>query len=213
MKKLLLLLLVILLTVTSCGTVKSILQKKADVNVEKINVVSQLAYATDVSLEHSNVPIAKVFNKKIESVVGLPEVKEMVNIETNVAKTNVAFLDAKLEVIQTTENKIDKQIEADAGKAKALTEELGSYKSYFGLGAIFLGAKQLLFTGIWTILGVGLLFLILRLLAASNPIANLFFGIFQSVIASVIHLLEHVVPGSIKVVEEAKQEVNKIISK
>ncbi len=165
--------------------------KRAEVNAQKIELVSKVAYQTDRALIKTNVPLAKSYNDRVLSVVGMPELKDM----------NTTNFDGQIISIQSKEDKIDKAIEANSARAEKLDAELSSYHSWFGLGAIWLGVKQLVTTSIWLLLGLGIIFIVLRVLSASNPIAGALFGIFNSIGASLIHGIGLLVP---KAVEEVK---------
>jgi hypothetical protein len=87
-----------------------------------------------------------------------------------------------------------KMSEANALKADQYKATLNDMDSFFGFGAIWYGVKKLIIRLSWTLLIVGVLFLVLRLAAASNPIAGAVFGIFEQVIGWFMNALKMLAP-------------------
>ena len=181
----------ILLMLVGCGTLNP-LTKQAEINKQKLSLVSQMSYQA----QHTTNPILfKAYNERVLNLVGEPNLKDT-------SKTN---FDKDIYKVQLAEDKNQLFIENQAQQTEALNKELDSYKSYWGLGAIFLGAKSFLTHSLWALLIFGVLFIVLRILAASNPIANAIFSIFSSIGASIIHGIGLIVPKAIEEVKGVSQ--------
>jgi len=206
------------------AVIQVIEDKQTVVTEKKIDQISELSFGTGYALNKATntepaIVIAKDLNQRIETIAGLPDIqkqKAMMEMVENLLSNNIAGKiqleqkDKDIQALQSEEALLvkSKQKEVDKltelAKTTALqsdtkTQQLGEYKKWFGLGAIFLGVKQLLVTSIWFIVGFCIVFLILRALAASNPIAGVIFGIFESIVASIIHCLHVLVPKGVEV--------------
>ena len=194
------LLLTFVLMTTSCSTLSSrnALTKQSTLNKEKIQLASELTY--QIAHTTNNTPLTKAYIDKLENLVGEPDL----------ALTHVTNFDKQIEKLQSAEDKNQLSIEESADKEGQLQLELNKYHKWFGLEAIVLGIIQFIKSSIWVILGFGVLFLLLRALAATNPLCNIIFGIFQSLAAGVMHIIESMVPASINVINQAKVDVTKV---
>lgn len=207
------------------------------VNKNKLAEVSGLSYGVGYSLNKSTntepaVTVAKELNLRVESLAGLPQFeqqKAMVELVENLISNNVqgkillSRKDKQLIDLQAEEVVLLKQKDIEVDKALALSKQvameddasknqLSKYTSWFGLGAIFLGFKQLLFTGIWFIVIFGVIFLILRLAAASNPICGILFSIFDTIGAMVIHAVQMLAPKALTMVQSAENSALKKVT-
>ena len=181
------------------------------INESKINQIQSLSFGVNNSLNHftnkppSEVIVAKELNTRIQTITGLPDDKqqsEMIKLVADLIDKNiqgVKELSDKDKEIQGVENEEqllikNKQMEIDklveVSKQVALNSdthkvELNKYTSYWGLGAVAMGIKSFLTHSFWTLLICGtvliILYILLRVLSFSNPVAALIFGIFQSV--------------------------------
>jgi len=206
-----------------------------DLQINKLNDISQLSFGVGKALDNiTNAPIevkvASELNTRVEAITGLPRLeqqKEMIKLVSDLISNNIAGKielakkDNDIQSIQNEETYLikakDKQIDnldtlskSIALQADTTKQELSSYKSYWGLGGILLGAKSLITHIFWSVLIFGVIFTILRFAAATNPIANLCFGIFQQFAGIAIHCIESLVPSSISVVEQAKADVSQV---
>lgn len=204
----------------------------------KLQDIAVIATGTDYSLNKVTNPppavvIAKNLNQRVISEAGyqpsVEELKTMQKMVDNLIETNklgqIKLLekDKIIQSLRDTEKKLltAKQIELDklndlaalvAGQADANQAELNKYTKWFGLGAILYGTIHFIKASSIALIIFFIVFMVLRIAAASNPIANLVFGIFQSLIGSFIHLLEIAVPGSITVVKQATSDVQIVSS-
>lgn len=194
----------------------------SNIQNNKISEISNLNYGTGYALSKlTNAPIqvvvAKEMVQRVQSLTGLPTLdkeQQMMQLITDLIATNtigkieLANADSNIQAIEDEENLLvkskDKELAklSELAKTTALTADttqntLNSYTSYWGLGAILLGFKSLFLHLMWTIIICGVIFFILRALATVNPICGVIFGIFESIAATVIHLIYTLVPASV----------------
>ena len=185
----------------------------------------------------TNVPpeviTAKQMNERIEALAGQPDfnkVKEIENIVNNLlaqtenvrksGEKELAAKDKEITQIKDTAKQLDKQREDEIAKAFAQANvnaraadqyksTLNQMDSWFGLGAVFYGIKKFVVSSMW-ILGIGgIVFLILRLLASSNPFAAAIFEVFSRIGSWFINMIELIVP---KAAEKAGQTATTIFN-
>lgn len=200
--------------------------------VTKLNQVSQLSFGVDKALDKiTNAPIevtvAKELNARVESISGLPTLeqqKEMVKLVSDLIATNavgireLAKKDSELEAIQAEEKLLLAQKNTEISNALVLSKtialqadttknKLDKYTGWFGINAIILGGKQLVSTSIWVILGGGLLFLILRILASANPIAGAIFSVVDILFSWIVNCIKVIAPKALSVAGTVATEV------
>jgi len=96
-----------------------------------------------------------------------------------------------------------------AAAADAYKVELDKMNKWFGLGAIWYGLKRLIISSMW-ILGIGgVLFIILRLVSYSNPVAASIFSIFSTIGSWFVRGIEFLLP---KAVALAGNTANKVFN-
>jgi len=206
--------------------------KLNDLSDTKLNQVSQLSYGVNDSLQRiTNAPIevkvAKELNQRVESISGLPTLeqqKAMVKMVTDLIATNIAGVrelkqkDNEISALQNEETVLLKSKDREINNALELSKtvalqndttqaELSKYTAYWGIGGIFLGVKSLSLHLFWATLIFIVIFIILRALSMTNPLASAIFGIFQSIGASIIHLVETLIPQSIGTLNDVKSAV------
>lgn len=181
--------------------------------------VSKVTDAQSTNLT-KEVTVAKEVNERIKVLSEKPdfnEVKEILLLVDNLLTTQEAEGRKQLaqkdkEIISLNksiqnlnidkEAQIDKAIalaEKDAQKADQYKATLAEMDSFFGVGAIWYGVKKLV-TRVFLFLSIGgVLFLILRLLAMSNPIAGSIFSIVDTVFSWFIHLIKGLAPRAAQV--------------
>lgn len=176
--------------------------------------------ATNVTRE---VVVAKQMNDRVEALAGKPDFKEVEAIKSIVddltSQTKEAIIkgeealaekDKEIQKLEVRVKDLNAQREEDIAKAMAqanadarktdqLTATLTQLDSWGGLGAIWYGIKKLVTRMAW-ILGIGGgVFLILRLLSASNPIAGAIFNIFEQLGSLVIHTISAILPKALSI--------------
>lgn len=173
----------------------------------------------------SNVPpqvaVAKEMNERVEALAGKPDFTEVKGIQTIVdqllsetdkvrkdGERALAEKDKEITAIQEADKTLDEQREgqisqalADANinaqKADQYQATLQDMDKFGGLGAIWYGLHKLIVRMAW-ILGIGGgLFLVLRVLAFSNPLAASVFSIFSIVGSWVINTVEYIFPKAL----------------
>lgn len=191
----------------------------------------------------SEIETAKQLNNRIISIAGSPELDEMNRIKQTVDLLNsevkkerekgAQLLAAKdKEIVSVQKEKEDlkaalqKRIDELTKAAKKQAEDNDNNKvvvenvnKWFGLGAVFYGLKRFVTTCVVGILIFSVAFLVLRLLAASNPIAAAVFSVFNIIGAGLIQLVRGLAPKSINFsgfspsdeVEKYKTTLSKLI--
>jgi len=77
------------------------------------------------------------------------------------------------------------------GKLEKFDEGFGFYSIRHGIGIFF---KKIMWIG----LGFGVIFLILKILASSNPIAAAIFSVFESIIGGIIKFFSYIFPKAVE---------------
>ena len=174
--------------------------------------------ATNVTHE---VTTAKEINQRVISIAGSPKVDELAKIKSMVDLLNSEIAkerergtkllqqkDAEILSVQKKSDDLDVNLNKKIGElattAKKQAEAADDNKviidnvnKYFGLGAVFYGIKRFITSCIVGILIFGVIFLVLRLLAATNPIAAEVFSVFNIVGAIVVNIIKGVAPKSL----------------
>ena len=204
---------------------------------KKLNTIGQLSLGVSLSLNNitnvtPQVNTAETLNARIMALANKPsliQAKAVTKMVSNLIRQNeqgkaeLKKLDSNINAIQEEENILvttkNKQIKnlislsnKIARKSDANAQTLNQMNSYFGLGAVFYGLKRLFLHLLWLAIGFVVIFIILRLLAGSNPIAAVFFSIFQSFGAMTIHIIESLVPNSINTLNNLKNGTNKLVN-
>jgi hypothetical protein len=120
----------------------------------------------------------------------------------------LAQKDTEISALQNEETFLIKQKDVEVDKAISLSKqaaleddankaELSKYQGHFGLNAIFLGGKQFIKDSMWVLLGGGVIFIILRVLSTSNPIAAGIFSIFNVIGGWFINCIKVLVPKAL----------------
>ena len=184
--------------------------------------------STNVTREIST---AKAMNLRVEELANQPNFSDVKSIETIVDELTsqietvrkqgedaLSLKDKQVETLQDQykqlEDKREKEVSLALNQANEIAKTADQYKatlgqmdSFFGLGAIWYGAHKFIITSMW-VLGIGLvLFIILRLLAGSNPIASAIFGIFEQAISCVINFIGWIFPKALSLAGQVSSEV------
>lgn len=174
-----------------------------------------LSKITNASIE---VDTAQKLTERIVSIQGQPHLDELQKIKQTVDFLNSTLKEERAKGLQLLserdaliillqkekadlKDKYDEQMWEMTEKGKEVAKKadenlavISGMNSMFGLGAVFYGLKRF-FISCTTILVVfGIVFLVLRLLAATNPIAAGAFSIFNFVGSAVIGLLKGLTP-------------------
>lgn len=194
----------------------------ANVNVERLDKIGAFSsgVAYSLSKDTNNSPAvlaAKDLNERVMALANKPDFKEAQAIASLVDQliTNqaagekaLAAKDKEVESLTSSMKDLSKQKDdalnqyynlanATAAKEDATAQTLKQMDSWLGLGAVWYGLHKFIISSMW-ILGIGsLVFLILRLLASSNPIAASIFSIFEQMGSWAINTIGMLLPKAI----------------
>ena len=201
--------------------------EKAKNDDEKLQVVSTLAAGTDYSLKAVTNPPVQVktaldYNNRILSITGNPNVDELnkmkqitdlLNSELEKEKEKGGKLlkqkDTQIQDLQNKQKEIQDKYEAQiktletqatqvAKKADALQSTVDEVNSWMGLGGVMYGLKRFVSIGVTGILIFLVCFMILRFLAATNPIAGAIFSIVEHIVGLIINILKGIAPKAVQ---------------
>lgn len=174
--------------------------------------------ATNVTHE---VTTAKEINQRVISIAGSPKVDELAKIKSMVDLLNSEIAkerergtkllqqkDVEILSVQKKSDDLDVNLNKKIGelattaKKQAETADdnkviIDNVNKYFGLGAVFYGIKRFVTSCVVGILIFGVIFLVLRLLAATNPIAAAVFSVFNIIGAGIVNIIKGVAPKSL----------------
>lgn len=187
----------------------------------RLGKIGEMSYATDIALQSSNVPIAKITNDRVIALADKPtleNMKLMQEMVSELSSNNVYILNrydkdlTKLQdTISKTQQKLDDATALRLEQGKKDAQELSEYKSWFGLGGLFKSLKSIF---LWLVL-FGVIFFILRIASAGNPIASSIFGIFRGIGSMFVKGIQGLVPNAIEgagyVVNTYKNTTNKFV--
>lgn len=209
--------------------------KLASLDKRKLEDIAVWAYGTDYALNQvTNAPqpviTARITNQRVISEAGyspsIEQIKAMQTLIDNLILTNEAGIlelakrDMEIEFLRDNERLLketkDEQVRKlsilateAAGQADTTASELSKYQQYWGLGGIWLGIVSLARHLMWVGVGFTIVYIVLRIFAASNPFCAIAFGVLQSIAATLIHIIEALVPRSMETIEIAKDDVVK----
>jgi hypothetical protein len=162
---------------------------------------------------------AEVLNTRVQNIAGLPNLDDQKSMTAladalingdgakALAEKDKEISDLQSEKKDLLSNK-DKAIadymnlaEKTALKTDTLSSQLASYTSYWGLGAVVKGLWSFASHIFWVLLIGGVLYIALRLLADTNPIAAAVFSIFTRIGSLAIQAIEYIAPKSIAELE------------
>ena len=167
------------------------------------------------------VTTAKEINQRVISIAGSPKVDELARIKLMVDLLNseiakerergtkllqqkdveILYVQTKSDALDANLNKKIGELASTAKKQAEIADDnkviIDNVNQYFGLGAVFYGVTRFITSCIVGILIFGVIFLVLRLLAASNPIAATVFSVFNIVGAIVVNIIKGVAPKSL----------------
>lgn len=210
--------------------------KLSSINKQKLEDIAVLASGTQYSLTKVTNPpqaviVAKDINARVISEAGytptIEKLKQMQLMIDNLITTNkigVQLLSAKdkeIEALLQSEKSLLLSKDVELSKLNELAKkiasqndttqnELSKYQSYWGLGGVFLGLKSFSLHIMWYGIAFTIIFIVLRVLSYSNPLAAILFGVFQSIGATIIHLIEMAIPQSIGTIDDTKKAVNNV---
>lgn len=197
---------------------------------------STLAQGIQHSLSQvTNPPVqvetAKSLNERVVSIVGSPHIDEINRIKATVDLLNSAveeerkkgqeLLAQRDEIINKLQKekvelneKYDDQLWQMTDEAKKIAKEsdekqatLDAMGGMFGLNAVMWGFKKFFISALTGIIIFGVIFLILRVLAAVNPIAGAAFSIFNMFGSMVLSLIKGLTPKAFEMANFASKDI------
>lgn len=195
---------------------------------DKMDQVAILASGTGYALQKVTnkepaVTVAYDINTRVESLAGKPNLdaeKEMwrtvdqlmseVKSEREKGERALVRKDREISDLQDETRVLIANKDAAISKYMKLASDtaliadtrksqLDEYTKWFGLGAITKGFGQLIRTSMWVIIGIVVIFLILRLASTANPIAASLFGIFEHAVSWVINTIAVLFPKALSI--------------
>lgn len=189
----------------------------------KIEQISVFAAGTDYSLNKvtnppTEVVVAKDMNNRVISLSGTPAVDELKRIykivddltsqleierkrgEFELDKKDKEVLRIQKEseaLVKEKDSLIKKYMDLASDTAKradSYKENLDQMDKWFGLGAVWYGIKKFIKTMTWILLGFGIVYLLLRAFAQTNPAVAAIFSIFEMILSGFIKLIEGLAP-------------------
>lgn len=187
--------------------------------------------------------VAKQMNERVEALAGKPDFTEVEGIKSIVDELTsqtekvrvagekaLAEKDKQIAKIQDDDKKLDaqrenqiasalQQADVNARVADQYKATLNDMDKWGGLGAVWYGLHKFVVRMAW-VLGIGsVLFLILRLLASSNPIAGAIFNIFEQIGSWAINTIAVIFPKALSIAgnvskgvyNEAKSALSSIV--
>lgn len=217
--------------------------RQDDNNIKRLKEIGEFSYGVEFTLDKINstndikeVKVAYDLNNRIQTLAEKPDinaVKEMQKIVNEMLTNNFTALNKKDKEISALEKEIIKlAIEHEQAVAKymqlaektaaqqdANKSELDKMNSWGGLGAIWYGIRRLIVRMAWGIGIFSVLFIILRLLSYSNPVAASVFSIFSRMGSWVINIVAAIVPKAVstaslvskKLYDESRLILTKIV--
>ena len=202
---------------------------------EKIKQSSIYAYGVSYSLGQIEQPSIEVItasklNDRVISIVGSPDLKDSERIKKTIDLLNSEIQSERLKgeklliekdkeifslqkAQKDLEKKYEQQIENTINEAKKSAKNadeanttLNSMSGMLGLNAIFWGLKKFLIGSLTWITVFCIVFLVLRLLSATNPIAASIFSIFNVIGSSILSVLKNLTPKAFELSNFVRSE-------
>lgn len=205
---------------------------------EKLNQVRSTAAGVDYALSKVTNPpvpvtVAKELNNRTTSIVGTPNVEELARMKQIVdnltsqleeeqkrGKKMLSDKDKEILDVQQEAERLKKELNDKNNELKKTAETVAKtadeYKttvdrvnSFFGLGGVIYGLKKFVASCLMFILIFGILFLVLRILSNTNPIAKAAFMVFDMIGSVVLNLIRGLMPNAVsmsKLVDESKHD-------
>jgi hypothetical protein len=205
-------------------------------NVNRLDAISEYSVGVEYALSKVTNPpvevkVARNINQRVAALSGTPslsKIKEMQKTIDDLVSTlettrkqgaqELSLKDAEIAVIQNQSKQlaIDKDLEVkqymvvaqEAATAQAVEkQQLDKMNSWFGLGAVFYGLKKFLVSFTWIFSIGSIIFLVLRILSMSNPLAESIFSIFSLVGSWFVRAIEAIVPKAVELAGHTATEV------
>lgn len=211
MKKCIIITLFLAILCSGCSTFQRKTNDKAVVSALKTTIETQnkalstigtLSYAV---AETDNIQTAHSLNKRIGMLSNTPSLPDAALLKTNVAALDLSVGNITKEKESNYNNAvlIAEALNTENAKLSSQNAELTNITDS-ALGSIWNGVSIIIKRSIWTISIVGILFLIVRIFASSNPIAAGILSVFSKIGATIINFVSGIIPDIIKHTKEYK---------
>lgn len=189
--------------------------------------IQSMSFGVDAALTHivttnAAVNLARELNLRVMNLAGTPNFVEYMQVRTMVSnllsQVESTRLDGEKALAKRDEEIFSLQSERDGLKTQLEKQqkELGAtadliaknadvnqgkiddMNRFFGLGAVFYGIKRFVLSSLTMIIVFSIIFLILRVLSNTNPIAKAAFSIFELIGSMGLKLIKGLSPGAFK---------------
>jgi hypothetical protein len=189
--------------------------------------IQSMSSGVDAALTHivttnAAVNLARELNLRVMNLAGTPNFVEYMQVRTMVSnllsqvestrldgEKSLAKRDAEIFSLQSERDGLKTKLEqqqkelgvaADlmAKNADVNQGKIDDMNRFFGLGAVFYGIKRFFLSSLTIIVVFSIIFLILRILSNTNPIAKAAFSIFELIGSMGLKLIKGLSPGAFK---------------
>lgn len=214
--------LVLLLVVTGCATLPT--TRTADVTTpiinnktERLQLIGALSDGIDISADKKDLPAVKDLNAKIDTLAEKPTPKQVDMVVKSLDNAKDAeALKQRISKLVDEQRKLEQQqlelidqlsntVTTLRNEKKSIQSELDELKN--PINAIKYGITTILRRFAYGLIGFGIVFLLLRIFAASNPIVGALFSVFSHTVAAIIKGLSAVFPKLLEHLQVVKQDV------
>lgn len=194
-----------------CATVPvsapEIAGKTIDNQLERLQTIGALSEGVEVSLDKKDIPAAEQLNEKVQQLAETPTPEQVKTVMKSLDNADASkeleakitqLIEQKRQIEQETRQAVDSLTRELAKVRKdkiAAEEELAELKK--PIRAITYGIKTLVKRFLWTITGIGVVFLLLKVFAASNPVVGAVFDVLQRLVAYVVKGIAALFPKAI----------------
>jgi len=207
-------------------------KESAQENDSRLTHIGAWAAGTELALTKATnqepaIVVAEETNKRIEALANKPEYTELQAVYSIVntyltnqvqgakmmAKKDAIIIDLYKQIEETNKDKEEEVTKAreqatkTAQAADSYQQTLSKMNKFFGLGAIFYGIKRFITSAAIAIGIFGVLFIVLRIFAATNPIAGAVFSIFNIGFSWIINIIKSLAPKAAHVAGLIEQSV------
>ena len=203
---------IVALLLVGCSTIPvsapDIAEKTIGNQTERLQIVGALSEGVEVSLDKNDIPAAGELNDKIQQIAETPTPEQVSQVVASLDNADAAKeLEGKITQLIEQRRKIEQEtrqavesLTQELAKVrtakKAAEEELAELKN--PLHAITYGIKTLVKRFLWTITGLGIVFLLLRTFAASNPIVGAVWTVVERIVGYLIKGISALFPAAIR---------------
>lgn len=216
---------------TQRSRIESVQTSIANNNTAKLDQIGQLSYGIAYTLskadKNNEVFLALGLTERIMTLSGKPDIADLKTMQVmcdGLLQTNAPgtlLLNRKDIIIHSLEDKtiqleqqkikeIQKYISIAslaATKADKTQSALNEYTGWFGIKAIYKGIIQMGLSAFWFLIIGGVLFIILRILSTTNPIAAAIYSIFNVIGSWFINIIKYITPKAIDNAKLVTKEV------